>query len=107
MVIKINLTKEHLETGRALSCTECPVALAVREALPKKFNVTVGKSGAYAIDNPTDTLYVACLPTSLVNVIRAVDTGNKKYVKPVTEELHFIKSSIKESNTGWILKTSY
>jgi len=81
----ITVTAEHIARGVADSCDHCPVALAIREALPHgpglwvdSAHVTVGKPGHWTeVD----------LPDTVTHFIEAFDGGDP--VRPFTFDLDY------------------
>lgn len=81
----INVTAEHIAKGVRDSCSHCPVALAIREALPHgpglwvdSAHVTVGKSGHWT---------EVGLPDAVTRFIEAFDQGDP--VQPFAFELDY------------------
>ena len=86
--MKIEVTQAHIDAGRPGNCCACPVALAIQEALPKVWNVSVA---SFIRLKATDGTYVDCLVPPAVSVfIDAFDDGGPKRVQPFTFNLPVI-----------------
>lgn len=85
--VEIDVTQEDIERGMKMSCTQCPIALAVKRRTGLKDNVFVGPEEVYI----NDARYA--LPgkatTFVENFDRAQDVKPQKFVltyDPETEE---------------------
>ena len=73
--IKVSVTKEDIENGKAQKCSECPVALAIARALGIE-RVTVTGAVLYSTDPNKRDVY-ACLPPEVRRFIDRFDDGLK------------------------------
>lgn len=49
--LHIKVTQTHIELGIAVNCRECPIALAVRDAIPNIYTRVSDGIGIYSLDN--------------------------------------------------------
>lgn len=67
MRLTVHVTEKHIREGRRSNCDLCPVALALKDASGKPWNV--GYCGAY----PADCRSNAFFPLEVTRFIRAFD----------------------------------
>ena len=80
----IRVTEKHIAKGKPGSCTDCPIALGIAEALPDIPMVTVGTVGGHLI-RVGDSATFFPLSAAAMRFIRAFD--NKRPVKPFNFKL--------------------
>lgn len=72
--LHIKVTQQHIERGIAVNCRECPIALAVRDAIPNIYNTVVSVSiTIYSPDH--HLLGVYTLTDEAMNFISEFDKG--------------------------------
>ena len=87
----INVTTRHIAKGEPGECAHCPVALAIRDALPDIANVVVGPEEIgiqLAADGPWAELDS---PRDVVMFIMLFDTNGQ--APPFTFELNYPKAA--------------
>ena len=92
--VSINLEQRHINQGTKNECRDCPVALALLEALPGASLVTVGAAGMNVGNKMITRLYhgphdvhgtAVYTPQAVVRFIHAFDDGHE--VEPFTFNL--------------------
>lgn len=83
--MKIKVTQEHLDAGKAEDCFRCPVALAVYDAFPDATRVLV--TGMSVHVTLGQWRYTAQLLSDVTKFICGFDTGN--IMKPFEFEMEF------------------
>lgn len=81
--MKITVTQEHIDHGRAMDCTACPIALAVKPLFPD-CDVTVGAKLIQAVQ-PDGSLKAWKLPQEAMNFILRFDMED--HVEPFEFEI--------------------
>lgn len=85
MIVKIDVTQEDIEKGITGSCTRCPVALALRRAVPEATNAVVRKDCISV--NPYDFYVESITPQKVAWFIFDFDGGGPAH--PFTFEVDF------------------
>lgn len=95
--IEIKVTREHLDNGRALIATKCPVAIAVHDALLREFphtfinNVRVEVTSTRIFVTMDNDVYWAEIPAVAYFIARRVDNCEpRENISPVSFPLHFV-----------------
>jgi hypothetical protein len=83
----INVTAEHIAKGQPSMCADCPVALAIKDALPGLWSVLVGpKIGIVPTRTSRATTWLA-LPPDVQDFIWDFDDSGRG--EPFTFELDY------------------
>jgi hypothetical protein len=73
--IKVDVTREHIEVGLKKDCGSCPVALAIRSAIPNCAYVSVDPNRATVLPVAGKPLRRIPLPRTARDFISAFDHG--------------------------------
>ena len=83
MIIKVEVTQRHINSGLKRDCNKCPVALVLKEIFPNASRIIVG---GFAIDMyALGEEYFHNFPDSVGNFTLAFDDG--KEVEPFAFEI--------------------
>lgn len=77
----ISVTQNHIDRSQTNSCKFCPVAIALQEAVPRAFTVSVHNYEMTAYYQNTGMQYYH-VPRSVKRFIKNYDHGGKEKVKP-------------------------
>lgn len=80
--MKIQVTQNHISKGKKYSYSNCPIALALKEILPKSYNISI--SAKYLLLKTPEKKAIH-LPYSAIFFIRNFDGGF--FVEPLEFEL--------------------
>jgi hypothetical protein len=83
----INVTAEHIAKGEPGECAHCPVALAIRDALPDIAGVAVGPAEIGIQPAPGEPWTELAPPRDVVLFILLFDTGDP--AQPITFDLDY------------------
>lgn len=80
ITLTVEVTNEHIINGHKSSCQECPIALAIMDAIDDsmvEFNhvhrVEAGTDFIYLFDNQGNTIYHAYTPENAAKFMRQFD----------------------------------
>jgi hypothetical protein len=75
--VQIDITAEHISSGRAKDCERCPIALALKVAFPEASEIHVWGASASVVFS--DDIHCLLLPESALQFIREFDrTGSSQ-----------------------------
>lgn len=78
MIIDIKVTQSDIDTGKRISCRECPVARAITRVLDPLWEVDVDGMSAYLFDyTPSHAVVTRTLPYEARVFILGFDSGRK------------------------------
>ena len=85
--VTVNVTQKHISEGRPCACIDCPVALAILDAMPDVTGVEVlwdvdGYSVVAELEMRDETRKVVTLPAEAEAFVTALDDGDP--VEPFT-----------------------
>lgn len=88
--ITAEVSQDCIAAGVRQSCEACPIALAIKRALPKGFKVVgVGEKTATVLDLEKRKELIADLPLNAVSFIFKFDQGERLELLPFSFSLKF------------------
>ena len=83
----ISVTREHIAKGKRRDCERCPVALAIRDALPDLIYTRVGPINIALQRDAGEYLTYFAFPPEVLDFVR--DYDGRRGSKPFTFELDY------------------
>ena len=95
--VRAAVTAEHIAEGRRNSLSRCPVALALRDAIPGIVEIEVDCAGVWWRDDRGWAFSLERMPRAVARWIRAFDHGTWP-VEPFTFELASAKTGRRQGD---------